>query len=446
MAIYVQNKDGQRFKVTGSGGGGIKEIPIATNTIIGGIKSSLSSGDVLVDEATGVATVNDNVTMSGSGTIVLNDVGNPDGPHIIEIDDTPPMASDIGYDNSESNLTATTMQGAIDEVNTKTSDINNIFSGGNAGDVLVKNNSQTSPAIWLPRYYSNTNILDNSNLTFPVNQMGATSYSAIGYCIDRWYNRHCTSITVTSSGLELNVKSTVDNDGAGLNQPIEFYQQLLGKTVTCSVLIAENTAEYYSFGLCRTNSVGYNTNPILTGDATGKTGLVSVTGTLPTTMEDFKYLSFENYFGDYSGTVKIVAIKLELGETQTLAHQNSSGDWVLNNIPNYQEELLRCQRYYYQTNYYRGTFYMYNSTLYTYIPTPVPLYKQTSVLACTNFVVLGYNDTIVKNIALSTNPINCIKRRTNECGVSADIKFDVSLTGSRLCYLEMYGFSIDSNI
>ena len=42
----------------------------------------------------------------------------------------------------------------------------------------------------------------------------------------------------------------------------------------------------------------------------------------------------------------IKAIKLELGEQQTLAHQNGDGAWVLNELPDYGGELLRCQRYY----------------------------------------------------------------------------------------------------
>ena len=41
-----------------------------------------------------------------------------------------------------------------------------------------------------------------------------------------------------------------------------------------------------------------------------------------------------------------IAAKLELGNTQTLAHQDSSGNWILNEIPDFGEQLRRCQRYY----------------------------------------------------------------------------------------------------
>ena len=47
----------------------------------------------------------------------------------------------------------------------------------------------------------------------------------------------------------------------------------------------------------------------------------------------------------------ILAAKLELGDTQTLAHKEN-GVWVLNEIPDYGEQLRRCQRYYRQFNAY----------------------------------------------------------------------------------------------
>ena len=44
-------------------------------------------------------------------------------------------------------------------------------------------------------------------------------------------------------------------------------------------------------------------------------------------------------------TIKVVATKWELGDTQTLAHQDSSGNWVLNEAPSYADTLRACQRY-----------------------------------------------------------------------------------------------------
>jgi hypothetical protein len=40
--------------------------------------------------------------------------------------------------------------------------------------------------------------------------------------------------------------------------------------------------------------------------------------------------------------LSVKAVKLELGTEQTLAHQEN-GTWVLNEIPDYEEELVKCQ-------------------------------------------------------------------------------------------------------
>lgn len=44
-------------------------------------------------------------------------------------------------------------------------------------------------------------------------------------------------------------------------------------------------------------------------------------------------------------SVTILAAKLELGPTQTLAHQDAAGNWVLNEVPKVGDELRECQRY-----------------------------------------------------------------------------------------------------
>ena len=49
--------------------------------------------------------------------------------------------------------------------------------------------------------------------------------------------------------------------------------------------------------------------------------------------------------GGHYADINIYAIKLEIGSVQTLAHQDSGGNWVLNEIPDYGEELAKCQRY-----------------------------------------------------------------------------------------------------
>lgn len=71
--------------------------------------------------------------------------------------------------------------------------------------------------------------------------------------------------------------------------------------------------------------------------------------------------------------VTIKAVKLELGPTQTLAHQEN-GVWVLNEVPEYGEQLRRCQRYHYQVHYnqYETIGFAYDGPEYAFIILPLP--------------------------------------------------------------------------
>jgi hypothetical protein len=52
---------------------------------------------------------------------------------------------------------------------------------------------------------------------------------------------------------------------------------------------------------------------------------------------------FDFFFGDDGESISIAAVKLELGSTQTLAHQDADGNWVLNDPPpDKGMELLKC--------------------------------------------------------------------------------------------------------
>ena len=57
-------------------------------------------------------------------------------------------------------------------------------------------------------------------------------------------------------------------------------------------------------------------------------------------------MQFNSRVDDNDNYFALKAIKLELGSQQTLAHQDADGNWVLNEIPGYGEQLARCQRYF----------------------------------------------------------------------------------------------------
>ncbi len=183
----------------------------------------------------------------------------------------------------------------------------------------------------------NRNLLINWYFGAPVNQRGKTTYSGAGYGIDRWKAEAVTPnvVTVNDGYIEL-------SQNALISEILEEPYSLCGKQVTVSALTT--------------------------------TGLYSATATVPSKAELSAITADENigvkYFavnGNNTGyvclqhskehatkvmlrafegyTVGVIAVKLELGSQQTLAHQNSSGAWELNEIPDYGEELTRCMRY-----------------------------------------------------------------------------------------------------
>lgn len=195
----------------------------------------------------------------------------------------------------------------------------------------------------------NPHLLDNWYFGNPVNQRGKTTYSGVGYGIDRWKAESETPnvVTVNDGYIEL-------SQNALISEILEEPYSLCGKQVTVSALTT--------------------------------TGLYSATATVPSKAELSAITADENigikYFavnGNNTGyvclqhskqhetkvllrafngyTVGVIAVKLELGSQQTLAHQEN-GKWVLNEIPDYGEQLRRCQRYYFKTASAQNSAYM----------------------------------------------------------------------------------------
>ena len=178
--------------------------------------------------------------------------------------------------------------------------------------------------------YSNSNLLDNWYFGNPVNQRGQTSYTAAGYGIDRWYLNLSSS---TAGGIQIldDCIQFIANGGTHIiEQRIEGLEDISGKTVTLSVLVD-------TFGLVSVTTVLGSIKYKYFNGSTASDGYMSV--------EQKSSGIVSIVIGSNGTTRKVYAAKLELGTTQTLAHQEN-GVWVLNEIPNYGEQLARCQRYF----------------------------------------------------------------------------------------------------
>lgn len=211
----------------------------------------------------------------------------------------------------------------------------------------------------VPVYGRGENILDNwlfagggsqaGLCRFPINLNLQTSYST-GWCINRWTIRGTTPITLNNDGIAVSI--TTSGAFHGMNQPLRSPFALYGQTVTVSVLVKNynmgSHATYPTFGLYAVredSSAQLNSSPVLIARI-AKNGLNTITGVITYDTVDYPRLNFAAFYlssnsSNPTGSFKIVAAKAELGDTQTLAHLEN-GEWVLNEVPDYEEQMTRC--------------------------------------------------------------------------------------------------------
>ena len=200
----------------------------------------------------------------------------------------------------------------------------------------------------------------------PVNQRGDTSYSTnASYTIDMWKLRYNDSgaLTLTTNGISKDKQS--GTSFGGIVQTVENGVSLLaGKLVTLSVLVTSMTRTKGMIAI--TNAAGnadYGTT--LGNTVYTEPGLHTLTLRIPSNLSMARlnvWIDVSQTNVDFgSGAVTIAAAKLELGEVSTLARNEgteASPIWVLNEIPNFEQELIKCQRFFqtFRTSSYRPTY------------------------------------------------------------------------------------------
>ena len=186
-------------------------------------------------------------------------------------------------------------------------------------------------------HYSNPNLLDNWYFGNPVNQRGQTEYAVSGYNIDRWKSGSASDVVKVENGV-LSISMTALYQT--FSQSIENPERYSGETLTVSVLVDSVDAnDAYQLVVRTGTQPGQYATKLVTGS-----GLFSTKWKVPdgcTLLQVVIQSVKEN-----AGNISIKATKLELGSQQTLAHQDTNGNWVLNEIPDYGEQLRRCQRYF----------------------------------------------------------------------------------------------------
>ena len=149
-------------------------------------------------------------------------------------------------------------------------------------------------------------------------------YVGARYGIDRWKGYDSGQVVLIYND-HISIKHGVTNG------VIEFFDKdyfaiLSNKTMTLSYLLMNNVLLVHTF-------------------TTGNTKWW-----YPKEIDGYRieFGHTENPYVDIASAndIDVKAAKLELGSQQTLAHQDKNGNWVLNEIPDFGEQLARCQRYF----------------------------------------------------------------------------------------------------
>lgn len=190
------------------------------------------------------------------------------------------------------------------------------------------------------------NLLDNAYFVgggtgwgvFPVNQRGQTSYANSSgtpvQTIDRWYIRDGSEIRLLDTGVNVSLQSggrfaqVIDRDlVAGEVYTVSFLIGSIESGGPINVYVQENGGDYLS--------------PI--NSLISQNGLFSQTFVCPKTES---YLIIFTNSSQSTLAFELTAVKIELGDTQTIAYQKADGKWAM--LPqnlDYGQELAKCQAY-----------------------------------------------------------------------------------------------------
>lgn len=296
----------------------------------------------------------DRITNNVQSTLnIISDTGITVGQNS---DSLPEAASSLA--NEKLSITGGGMTGPINmqgQAITGLNDPVNETDASRKGYVDAKKTESISESKAYSNTFSRPNLLDNWYFKNPVNQRGVSgTVAATGYFIDRW-KLTSGSVELTDNGLVLN---------GTMEQILEFPA---GQAAKASVLTSGAMAEG-------------------SYDDAAKTFTVTAAGQT------------------------IIAAKLELGETQTLAHEED-GAWILNEIPDYAGQLAKCQRYY--VNFTRSpTFFparVHSNTVVDFgVTTPVPMRAVPVFLnvQASSAVVITQIAISIENVRMKTTQID----------------------------------------
>ena len=196
-----------------------------------------------------------------------------------------------------------------------------------AGD----NISITGRIITTKAFPCNPKLTDNWYFGNPVNQRGQTNYTQLGYTFDRWIMEGHSFYVDNSANYGGSLHLVMGSDPQTFMQKIETMPQ---QQMTASILLGGASAGGYLLVQSWPDAADSRTVPI-------QSEMTTITF-VPTQSGMYRIGIFN---GDKTPDIFVRAVGLEPGSQQTLAHKEY-GDWVLNEIPKFGDQLAECQRYF----------------------------------------------------------------------------------------------------
>ena len=261
----------------------------------------------------------------------------------------------------------------------------------------------------------NPNLLDNP--WFTVNQRGQTTYStANAYTVDRWkFDDPYMTLDVNDDGT-ITLAETVDGD-RDISQYFEddILASLLNKTLTASILFQDGQLFSITFNVPSTVlTTWFNL------DIPSKKMRIFMSPA-------YEKMRFSiRLYGIGSHAIK--AVKLEVGSISTLASDT---------LPNYQQELAKCQRYFVRylnnasTSANIGSGIAYDDTVFTCVlPLSVPM------RAIPTFSMYGVNVSnersifTISNVAVKNMVANTVNLEITTSNLTTGYPYYIKLGGS----------------
>lgn len=233
---------------------------------------------------------------------------------------------------------------------------------------------------------------------FPINQRGKLSYTGAEYGIDGWKGMFGSEkVTLESNNLSL----TFSNN-QGIQQIFDagIINEIKGKIVTQSILWKLSSGSFASAGL-------YVDEQAILPPSLSTVGDKWVLTEITTQISDNITSAHFDISGD--GNIKVAAAKVEIGSSQSLAYQNTSGEWkMLPQSEGYQIQLADCKRLLLMGPMY-GPCIFYNGFGAGFmIPTPVK-FRNTPVIlgnpTINNYDGTKRNDATFRGAYVKSNSI-----------------------------------------